>query len=59
MTDTPDHIKALQLKIWLSKTPTQRIEQFMKENEIWFLEMKAIKERNEMALKEKSKEIPE
>jgi hypothetical protein len=53
MTDTPDHIKALQLQIWMNKTPSQRIEQFLKENEIWFLEMKAIKERNQKLEMEK------
>lgn len=33
MTDTPDHIKALQLKIWLSKTPAERIRQFCNDND--------------------------
>jgi len=25
MTDTPEHIKELQLKIWLSKSPEERL----------------------------------
>jgi hypothetical protein len=33
MTDTPQHIKDLQLKIWLSKTPMERLYQSMKDNE--------------------------
>lgn len=33
MTDTPENIKALQLKIWLSKTPEQRLYQQLKDNE--------------------------
>ena len=33
MTDTPAHIKALQLKIWLSKPPMERLRQMMLDNE--------------------------
>ena len=33
MTDTPDHIKALQIKIWLSKPPQERLKQMMIDNE--------------------------
>lgn len=33
MIDTPQHIKDLQLKIWLSKTPMERLYQSMKDNE--------------------------
>ena len=33
MTDTPQAIKDLQLKIWLSKTPGERLHQMMKDNE--------------------------
>ena len=36
MTDTPEHIKALQLKIWLSKTPEQRLHQMLVDNEALF-----------------------
>ncbi|NLR64339.1 hypothetical protein HGH92_08480 [Chitinophaga varians] len=32
MTDTPDHIKQLQLKIWLSKPPMERLKQMMEDN---------------------------
>lgn len=33
MTDTPEHIKALQLKIWLSKPPMERLRQMMEDND--------------------------
>ncbi|MBN8786362.1 MAG: hypothetical protein J0I84_04680 [Terrimonas sp.] len=33
MNDTPEHIKALQLKIWLSKPPEERLKQFMTDND--------------------------
>lgn len=33
MKDTADDIKALQLKIWLSKPPMERLRQMMKDNE--------------------------
>ncbi len=36
MTDTPEHIKQLQLKIWLSKTPAERLKQFLEDNEALF-----------------------
>ncbi len=32
MTDTPKHIKDLQLKIWLSKPPMERLRQFLIDN---------------------------
>ena len=33
MTDTPQHIKDLQLKLWLAKTPEERLTQFLKDND--------------------------
>jgi len=33
MTDTPQNIKAIQLKIWLSKPPMERLKQMMIDNE--------------------------
>jgi hypothetical protein len=44
MTDTPKHIKEIQLKLWLSKTPEERLLQFLTENDAWW---KAIKEAKE------------
>ena len=36
MQDTPDHIKQLQLDIWLSKTISERLEQFISDNDALF-----------------------
>jgi hypothetical protein len=36
MQDTPDHIKQLQLDIWLSKTISERLEQFITDNDALF-----------------------
>lgn len=33
MTDTPEYIKQLQLRIWLSKSPMERLLQFLQDNE--------------------------
>lgn len=32
MIDTPQNIKELQLKIWLSKAPGERLKKFMQDN---------------------------
>lgn len=32
MNDTPQHIKDLQLNIWLSKSPMERLKQMMEDN---------------------------
>ncbi len=37
MNDTPQYIKELQLKIWLSKSPGDRLRQFMEDNASLFL----------------------
>lgn len=36
MTDTPEHIRKLQLEIWLSKPPGERLLQFLKDNDELF-----------------------
>jgi hypothetical protein len=36
MQDTPEHIKKLQLKIWLNKTPGERLVQFITDNDSFF-----------------------
>lgn len=33
MTDTPQHIKELQLQIWLTKSPAERLLQYLKDND--------------------------
>ena len=52
MNDTPAHIKELQLKLWLSKPPEERLLQFIKENDAWWQALKEAKANNL-----KSKEI--
>ena len=37
MTDTPQHIKDLQLQIWLAKPPMERLRQFLVDNEALYL----------------------
>lgn len=34
MKDTPEHIKQLQHKLWMSRTPEERLLQFLTDNEI-------------------------
>ncbi|MBC7552834.1 MAG: hypothetical protein H7257_02520 [Taibaiella sp.] len=33
MQDTPEHVKKIQLELWLAKTPGERILQYLKDNE--------------------------
>ena len=33
MDDTPQHVKDLQLQIWLAKSPMERLHQFLVDNE--------------------------
>ena len=49
MNDTPQHIKELQLKIWLSKSPAERLKQFMEDNTSLFQLWKATKKVVEKA----------
>lgn len=48
MTDTPTYIKELQLKIWLSKPPGERLRQFLTDNDVMY---KAILEAKEQMKK--------
>jgi hypothetical protein len=36
MIDTPEHIKQLQLRVWLSKSPMERLLQFLQDNEVLY-----------------------
>ncbi len=36
MTDTPKYIKELQLKIWLAKSPGERLVQYLNDNDALF-----------------------
>lgn len=53
MNDTPKHIKELQLKIWMSKTPGERLYQAIKDNEVIFRIWKEAKEEREKKINEK------
>jgi hypothetical protein len=33
MEDTPQHIKYLQLKVWMDKTPARRLKQFLEDTD--------------------------
>jgi len=46
LNDTPEHIKELQLKLWLSKPPEERLLQFIRENDAWWQALKEAKENN-------------
>jgi len=43
MQDTPEHVRKLQLQIWLSKTPEERLLQAIQDNEAMFAFWKAAK----------------
>ncbi|MEP6749516.1 MAG: hypothetical protein ABJB86_17395 [Bacteroidota bacterium] len=45
MTDTPQHIRDLQLKIWLSKTPEERLMRFLKDNNDMGIALKEAKKK--------------
>jgi hypothetical protein len=49
MNDTPQHIKELQLKIWLSKSPAERLKQFMEDNTYLFQFWRSAKKTEEKA----------
>jgi len=55
MTDTPKHIHELQLKLWLSKPPEERLMQFIIDNDIMFRGIMEAKEK--MKIKEALEEI--
>jgi hypothetical protein len=50
MTDTPEHIKELQLKIWLSKTPAERLYQFLMDNDAMYQALRKYKMENNLPL---------
>lgn len=55
MNDTPQHIKELQLKIWLSKSPAERLKQFMEDNASLFQFWKAAQKSNQKLPDSKTK----
>ncbi len=44
MQDTPEHIKQLQLKICLDKSPSERLLQFINDNDAFFKMINSAKE---------------
>ena len=55
MTDTPKHVQEIQLKIWLDKTPGERLFQFLTDNDAMY---KAILKAKE-DIKNNLPELPE
>ena len=47
MSDTPEHVRALQLKIWLAKSPGERLLRALQDNEVLYLFWKEAKEAAE------------
>ena len=47
MTDTPKHILELQLKIWLSKPPGERLLQFLTDNDAMYKALLKAKEQSD------------
>ncbi len=45
MSDTPKHIQELQLKIWLSKPPGERLRQFLTDNDVMYKALIKAKEQ--------------
>lgn len=50
MTDTPQHIKELQLKLWLSKTPGERLYQMLTDNDAMYQALRKYKIENNLPL---------
>jgi hypothetical protein len=50
MTDTPEHIRDLQLELWLSKTPGERLYQFIMDNDVMYKALREYKIKNGLPL---------
>lgn len=59
MDDTPQHIKDLQLKIWLSKPPGERLRQFLLDNQKMFQFWKTAKAQLETKERRSQAQTPE
>jgi hypothetical protein len=57
MTDTPQHIREIQLKTWLSKTPGERLLQALKNNQDCFLFAKHGREAMQKLNNQKQKDV--
>lgn len=49
MNDTPDNIKELQLQIWLSKSPAERLKQAMEDNAALFKFWETLQKLNQVS----------
>ena len=54
MTDTPEHIKKLQLQLWLAKTPGERLVQFLQDNDIMYQGILALKKDRQIEIEKKN-----
>jgi hypothetical protein len=50
MNDTPQHIKDLHLKLWLSRTPGERLLQFLTDNDAMYQALRKFKIQNNLPL---------
>ena len=50
MTDTPQHVKDLQLQLWLSKTPGERLYQMLVDNDVMYQALREYKIKNNLPL---------
>jgi len=50
MTDTPQHINELQLKLWMSKTPEERLYVFLSDNHDMYQALREFKIKNGLPL---------
>ena len=50
MTDTPQHIREMQLKLWMSKTPEERLYQFIIDNDAMYQALRDFKIKNGLPL---------
>lgn len=56
MRDTPKAIKDLQLKIWLSKPPAERLKQFLNDNDTLLQFLEKAKQTGQLILYKTNKE---
>lgn len=45
MKDTPKHVQQIQLKLWLAKTPGERLLQFLTDNDAMYKAILKAKEQ--------------
>ena len=50
MTDTPQHINELQLNLWMSKSPEERLYSFLTDNETMYQALREYKIKNNLPL---------